>query len=38
MDVGCPWVGHKSSGFGYHSGPEGFHQFSIPKSLVYTPN
>jgi acyl-CoA reductase-like NAD-dependent aldehyde dehydrogenase len=37
MDVGCPWVGHKSSGFGYHSGPEGFHQFSIPKSLVYRP-
>lgn len=38
MDVGCPWVGHKSSGFGYHSGPEGFHQFSIPKSLVYRPD
>lgn len=37
MDIGCPWVGHKSSGFGYHSGPEGFHQFSIPKSLVYRP-
>jgi acyl-CoA reductase-like NAD-dependent aldehyde dehydrogenase len=38
MDVGCPWVGHKSSGFGYHSGSEGFHQFSIPKSLVYNPH
>lgn len=38
MDIGCPWVGHKSSGFGYHSGPEGFHQFSIPKSLVFNPD
>jgi len=36
MDVGCPWVGHKASGFGYHSGKEGFHNFSIPKSFVYS--
>jgi acyl-CoA reductase-like NAD-dependent aldehyde dehydrogenase len=36
MDVGCPWVGHKQSGFGYHSGREGFHNFSIPKTLVYS--
>lgn len=34
MDVSCPWVGHKASGYGFHSGPEGFHNFSIPKSLV----
>jgi succinate-semialdehyde dehydrogenase/glutarate-semialdehyde dehydrogenase len=38
MDVACPWVGHKKSGFGYHSGQEGFHQFSIPKTLVYVPS
>lgn len=37
MDVGCPWVGHKQSGYGYHSGPEGFQQFSVPKSLVFNP-
>ena len=37
MDVACPWVGHKNSGFGYHSGEEGFHQFSVPKTLVYSP-
>jgi len=36
MDVACPWVGHKASGHGYHSGKEGFHNFSIPKSLVYS--
>lgn len=36
MDVACPWVGYKSSGFGYHSGEEGFHQFSLPKTLVYS--
>lgn len=33
--LACPWVGHKSSGFGYHSGMDGFRQFSVPKSLVY---
>jgi succinate-semialdehyde dehydrogenase/glutarate-semialdehyde dehydrogenase len=37
MDIACPWVGHKQSGFGYHSGQEGFHQFSVPKSLIYAP-
>jgi acyl-CoA reductase-like NAD-dependent aldehyde dehydrogenase len=36
MDVACPWVGHKQSGFGYHSGKEGFHNFSIPKTMVYS--
>jgi len=34
MDVACPWVGHKQSGYGFHSGVDGFHQFSIPKSIV----
>mmetsp|Transcript_18084 Transcript_18084/g.24872 ORF Transcript_18084/g.24872 Transcript_18084/m.24872 type:complete len:473 (-) Transcript_18084:200-1618(-) len=37
-DIACPWVGHKSSGFGYHSGMEGFKQFSVPKSLVFPGN
>lgn len=37
MNVACPWVGHKSSGFGFHSGEEGFHNFSVPKSIIYTP-
>lgn len=36
MHVACPWVGHKQSGFGYHSGKEGFHNFSIPKTIVYS--
>lgn len=36
-NVACPWVGHKCSGFGFHSGIDGFHQFSIPKSLVFEP-
>ena len=35
MDAGCPWVGHKNSGYGYHSGYQGFLQFSLPKTLVY---
>jgi len=35
MDVGCPWVGHKQSGMGFHSGYEGFLQFSLPKTLVF---
>jgi acyl-CoA reductase-like NAD-dependent aldehyde dehydrogenase len=34
MDVECPWVGHKQSGYGYHSGYAGFLQFSIPKTIV----
>jgi succinate-semialdehyde dehydrogenase/glutarate-semialdehyde dehydrogenase len=37
MNIACPWVGHKNSGYGYHSGQEGFHQFSIPKTLVFVP-
>jgi len=31
----CPWIGAKGSGFGYHSGVEGWKQFSVPKSLVF---
>lgn len=34
-NVMCPWVGHKGSGFGYHSGADGWRQFSLPKSLVF---
>jgi succinate-semialdehyde dehydrogenase/glutarate-semialdehyde dehydrogenase len=34
-DINCPWVGHKGSGFGYHSGADGWRQFSVPKSLVF---
>jgi len=30
----CPWSGMKGSGFGYHSGMDGWRQFSVPKSLV----
>lgn len=30
----CPWVGHASSGFGYHSGADGWRQFSVPKSII----
>ncbi|KAL7567720.1 hypothetical protein ACA910_012055 [Epithemia clementina (nom. ined.)] len=36
LDVACPWVGHKESGFGYHSGRQGFEQFSLPKTIVMT--
>ena len=31
----CPWIGHKNSGFGYHSGEDGWRQFSVPKSLIF---
>merc|ERR1712070_949615 len=31
----CPWIGMKSSGFGYHSGADGWRQFSVPKSLIF---
>lgn len=34
----CPWVGHKQSGFGSHSGMDGFRSFSVPKSIVFTTN
>lgn len=30
----CPWVGHKHSGYGYHSGFDGWRQFSTPKSII----
>mmetsp|Transcript_6788 Transcript_6788/g.14634 ORF Transcript_6788/g.14634 Transcript_6788/m.14634 type:complete len:105 (-) Transcript_6788:222-536(-) len=33
-DPRCPWVGHKSSGRGHHSGTDGYQMFSVPKSLV----
>jgi len=33
--VKCPWVGHKGSGYGFHSGVDGLRQFSLPKSLVW---
>lgn len=33
----CPFVGHKRSGYGCHSGADGWRQFSAPKSLVYDP-
>ena len=34
MSTQCPWVGHKHSGFGYHSGVDGCLQFSIPKTII----
>lgn len=34
--AGCPWVGQKGSGFGYHSGADGWRQFSVPKSLIFS--
>mmetsp|Transcript_23495 Transcript_23495/g.55537 ORF Transcript_23495/g.55537 Transcript_23495/m.55537 type:complete len:469 (-) Transcript_23495:578-1984(-) len=37
MDVACPWVGHKESGFGFHSGRQGFENFSLPKTIVKVP-
>lgn len=30
----CPWIGHKGSGFGTHSGADGWRQFSSPKSII----
>jgi len=30
----CPWIGHGASGFGFHSGLDGWRQFSVPKSIV----
>jgi acyl-CoA reductase-like NAD-dependent aldehyde dehydrogenase len=38
MNTACPWVGFKNSGYNYHSGVEGFHNFSLPKSLVFEPS
>lgn len=34
-NTAAPWVGHKNSGYGYHSGMDGWRQFSVPKSLVF---
>eukprot|EP00956_Cyclotella_meneghiniana_P024972 scaffold51136_cov56-Cyclotella_meneghiniana.AAC.1 len=34
----CPWIGHKGSGMGSHSGMDGFRSFSVPKSLVFNTN
>ena len=31
----CAWVGQKQSGYGYHSGADGWRQFSVPKSLIF---
>jgi acyl-CoA reductase-like NAD-dependent aldehyde dehydrogenase len=31
----CPWIGAKGSGFGFHSGTDGWRQFSVPKSLIF---
>jgi acyl-CoA reductase-like NAD-dependent aldehyde dehydrogenase len=33
--ITCPWVGAKGSGFGHHSGVDGWQMFSVPKSLVF---
>jgi succinate-semialdehyde dehydrogenase/glutarate-semialdehyde dehydrogenase len=30
---GCPWVGAKESGYGFHSGPEGHRQFAQVRVL-----
>ena len=30
----APWVGARGSGFGFHSGADGWRQFSVPKTLV----
>ena len=31
-----PFCGHKRSGYGSHSGRDGWRQFSTPKTLIYT--
>jgi acyl-CoA reductase-like NAD-dependent aldehyde dehydrogenase len=31
---GCPWVGAKESGYGFHSGPEGHRQFAQVRVLT----
>lgn len=36
MHEACPWVGCKNSGVGFHSGREGFFNFSLPKTIVYS--
>jgi hypothetical protein len=32
----APWVGHKGSGFGFHSGLDGWRQFSVPKTVTFS--
>ena len=34
--IASPFVGHKRSGYGSHSGTDGWRQFSTPKTLIYT--
>jgi len=34
-DVRSPFVGHKRSGYGSHSGTDGWRAFSTPKTLIY---
>ena len=34
--IRSPFVGHKRSGYGSHSGTDGWRQFSTPKTLIYT--
>ena len=36
-DIRSPFVGHKRSGYGSHSGTDGWRQFSVPKTLIYLP-
>jgi acyl-CoA reductase-like NAD-dependent aldehyde dehydrogenase len=31
---GSPWVGAKQSGYGYHSGPDGHRQFTVPRVVT----
>ena len=35
-DLRSPFVGHKRSGYGSHSGTDGWRAFSTPKTLIYT--
>ena len=30
----CPWAGAKHSGYGSRCGPDGWRQFSVPKSVI----
>lgn len=34
----APWIGARGSGFGFHSGADGWKQFSVPKTLVLVPS
>lgn len=33
--IASPFVGHKRSGYGSHSGVDGWRAFSTPKTLIY---